>query len=166
MKQSGYRLVVVTKGFQDYRASFLVKADSPLKSLADLKGNRIGAPTKDSITAWMMRATVRDALGDAARSSTSTRATRKRCRFRREQPDPVRRDRRQCGRQGMDREGRQGADALEAGADQAHHREPSMSAEDVALVRDYLMALEPPMTAGRSSPPPKWQASRPATPPS
>src|SRR6186713_1280861 len=28
MKQSGYKLVVVTKGFQDYRASFLVKADS------------------------------------------------------------------------------------------------------------------------------------------
>lgn len=65
MKKSGYRLVVVTKGFQEYRASFLVKADSPLKSLADLKGSRVGAPDEDSITAWMMRATVRDALGDA-----------------------------------------------------------------------------------------------------
>lgn len=66
MKKSGYRLVAVTKGFQEYRASFLVKADSPLKSLADLRGGSLGAPDEDSITAWMVRATIRDALGDAA----------------------------------------------------------------------------------------------------
>ncbi len=63
IKHSGYRLVAVTKGFQEYTADFLVRADSPLKSLADLKGHRIGAPDEDSITAWMMRATLRDALG-------------------------------------------------------------------------------------------------------
>jgi phosphonate transport system substrate-binding protein len=65
MKQSGYRLLAVTKGFQGYSANFLVRTDSPLKSLADLKGKRLGAPDEDSITSWMVRATLRDALGDA-----------------------------------------------------------------------------------------------------
>ena len=64
IKDSGYKLVVVTKGFQKYTASFLVKADSPLKSLSDLKGLKLGAPDEDSITAWMVRATLRDANVD------------------------------------------------------------------------------------------------------
>jgi ABC-type phosphate/phosphonate transport system substrate-binding protein len=64
IKESGYKLVVVTKGFQKYTASFLVKADSPLKSLAELKGMKLGAPDADSITAWMVRATLRDANVD------------------------------------------------------------------------------------------------------
>lgn len=63
MKNSGYRLVAVTKGYTDYRASFLVRADSPLKSLADLRGRKLGAPDQDSITSWIIRATLRDALG-------------------------------------------------------------------------------------------------------
>ena len=41
------------------------QADSPFKSLADLKGRKLGAPDEDSITSWMVRATLRDALGDA-----------------------------------------------------------------------------------------------------
>ena len=65
MKGSGYRLVAVTKGFQEYTARFLVRADSPLKTLADLRGRKVGAPDEDSITAWMVRATLRDALGKA-----------------------------------------------------------------------------------------------------
>ncbi len=63
MKKSGYKLVAVTKGYQEYSANFLVKADAPLKSLADLKGTKLGAPDEDSITSWMVRATLRDALG-------------------------------------------------------------------------------------------------------
>ena len=65
MKNSGYKLVVVTKGFTEYTARFLVRADSPLKSLADLRDRRLGAPDEDSITSWMVRATIRDALGKA-----------------------------------------------------------------------------------------------------
>lgn len=61
MKTSGYRLVAVTRGYQNYHATFLVKADSPLKSLADLKGRALGAPEEDSITAWMVRASLREA---------------------------------------------------------------------------------------------------------
>jgi len=64
IKKSGYRLVVVTKGYQEYAASFLVSADSPAKGLADLRGAKLGAPDEDSITSWMVRATVRDAMGD------------------------------------------------------------------------------------------------------
>jgi phosphonate transport system substrate-binding protein len=71
IKKSGYKLLVVTKGFQDYSARFLVRADSPLKSLAELKGQRIGAPDEDSITSWMVRATLRDAIG-AASNATMT----------------------------------------------------------------------------------------------
>jgi phosphonate transport system substrate-binding protein len=69
MKNSGYKLVAVTKGFQEYRANFLVKADSPLKSISELKGTRLGAPDEDSITAWMVRATIRDTMGDAKQVS-------------------------------------------------------------------------------------------------
>lgn len=65
IKLSGYRLVAVTQGFENYQAQFLVRADSPLQSLADLKGKRLGAPDEDSITAVMVRATLRDAGLDA-----------------------------------------------------------------------------------------------------
>lgn len=63
--RQGWQLVAVTKGYENYAASFLVRADSPLKSLGELKGRKLGAPDEDSITAWMVRATMRDAIGDA-----------------------------------------------------------------------------------------------------
>jgi len=65
IRNNGYHLVVVAKGFEKYQANFLVRADSPLKSLAELSGKRLGAPDEDSITAWMVRATLRDANLDA-----------------------------------------------------------------------------------------------------
>jgi ABC-type phosphate/phosphonate transport system substrate-binding protein len=61
IKGSGYKLIAVTKGYQKYTASFLVSADSTMTSLADLKGRKLGAPDEDSITSWMVRATLRDA---------------------------------------------------------------------------------------------------------
>ena len=63
MAKSGYKLVVVTKGFTEYRASFMMRGDATLKTLADLKGHKVGAPDEDSITSVIMRATLRDALG-------------------------------------------------------------------------------------------------------
>jgi ABC-type phosphate/phosphonate transport system substrate-binding protein len=71
MKGSGYRLVAVTKGFENYRASFMVRGDAPFTTLADLKGRKLGAPDEDSITSWMVRASMRDALGDAKAVSMS-----------------------------------------------------------------------------------------------
>lgn len=63
LSHSGYSLVALTKGFTDYRASFMVRSNSSLKTLADLKTLKIGAPDEDSITSVLMRATLRDALG-------------------------------------------------------------------------------------------------------
>lgn len=63
VRDSGYRVLAVTKGFQNYTANFLVRADSPYQTLADLKDATLGAPDEDSITAWMVRATLRDAHG-------------------------------------------------------------------------------------------------------
>lgn len=63
MKDSGYRLIAVTKGWVDYSANFMVNANSGLSTLADLKGKKVGAPDADSITSVLMRSTLREALG-------------------------------------------------------------------------------------------------------
>ncbi len=68
IRDSGYRLLAVTKGYQNYTASFMVRADSPLKSLKDLANLEVGAPDEDSITSWMVRATLRDQLGPTSRN--------------------------------------------------------------------------------------------------
>lgn len=60
MKHSGYRLVAVTKGFTEYKAGFLVRADAAWTQLTDLRGQHLGAPDEDSITSVMLRATLRD----------------------------------------------------------------------------------------------------------
>jgi ABC-type phosphate/phosphonate transport system substrate-binding protein len=69
IKHSGYRLVTVTKGYQAYTAQFLIRSDSPLKSLAELKGRKLGAPDEDSITSVMVRATLREAGLDTTQVS-------------------------------------------------------------------------------------------------
>jgi phosphonate transport system substrate-binding protein len=62
-----YRLVAVTKGYTEYRASFLVRRDAAFQSLADPAIHQVGMPDADSITAWIARATLRDALGANAK---------------------------------------------------------------------------------------------------
>ncbi len=69
IKRSGYQLVAVTKGYQTYTAQFLVRPDTALKTLADLKGTKLGAPDEDSITSVMVRATLRDAGLDTTQVS-------------------------------------------------------------------------------------------------
>lgn len=61
MRKSGYHLLAVTRGFQNYQAQFLVDAKSTLTSLQQLKGLRVTAPDEDSITSMMVRATLREA---------------------------------------------------------------------------------------------------------
>ena len=63
MVRDRYQLVALTKGFVEYRASFMVSANSPLKGLADLKDHRVGAPDQDSITSVITRATLHESLG-------------------------------------------------------------------------------------------------------
>ena len=62
-----YRLVAVTKGYTEYRASFLIRNDATYQSLTDPRIHQIGMPDADSITAWIARATLRDALGPSAK---------------------------------------------------------------------------------------------------
>ena len=48
------------KGFTDYRARVMVKKDSPLRSMQDLKDRKIGVPSVDSITTVMFSASLRE----------------------------------------------------------------------------------------------------------
>ena len=75
IKQSGYRLVAVTKGYQNYTAQLLARSDSPLAALTDLKGRTLGAPDEDSITAVMVRATLRDAQVELGAAPQQLRMT-------------------------------------------------------------------------------------------
>src|SRR5262245_17686854 len=74
MRDGKYRLVVLTKGFTEYKARFFVAKDAPLKQPGDMKGKRIGMPDPDSITAVITRATLRDLGIDA--NTAEIRTTR------------------------------------------------------------------------------------------
>jgi ABC-type phosphate/phosphonate transport system substrate-binding protein len=68
LRDGKYRLVVLTKGYTDYKARFFVRKDSQFKQPGDMKGKRFGMPDADSITAVITRATLRD-LGIDARTA-------------------------------------------------------------------------------------------------
>jgi phosphonate transport system substrate-binding protein len=63
MTTQGYKLVALTKGYTEYRVSFLVPANSSIKSLSDLRTAKVGAPAEDSITSVIARATLAEANG-------------------------------------------------------------------------------------------------------
>ena len=143
LKRNGYQLVAVTKGYTDYRASFMVRADTPLKSLADLRGRKLAAPDEDSITAWMVRATTRDALGRADQVAyTYTR-------YQDAVPFMVENRFTQAGASAAS--GVVKAWLAQGGKVLAQSRpvpikhviaSPALSAEQVAKVRDYLVGLD------------------------
>ena len=65
MKAGRYRTVAWTQGFTEYTVSLLVKPESPMKTVTDLKGRTLVTPDPDSITAWMVRAMLRgEQLGE------------------------------------------------------------------------------------------------------
>jgi ABC-type phosphate/phosphonate transport system substrate-binding protein len=72
MRDGKYRLVVLTRGYTEYKARFFVKKDAPLKQPSDMKGKRIGMPDPDSITAVITRATLRDLGIDVAKAEIRT----------------------------------------------------------------------------------------------
>ncbi len=72
LRDGKYSLVVLTKGFTEYKARFLMKKDAALKQPADIKGKRIGMPDPDSITAVITRATLRDLGIDSAKAEIRT----------------------------------------------------------------------------------------------
>lgn len=145
--RQGYQLLAVAQGpdpgYAASRVRFLVRADSPLRSLSELPGLRLGVPGADSIATWIARATLRDAIGDAANRVSLVPA---------QAPDAVP----FFVAQGLTHAGATDVDSLvqawQAGGGRvlAASRPvpamqfiaaPSLSAAQVAGVRDYLLGL-------------------------
>lgn len=74
IKAGRYRTLVWTAGFTDYTVSLLVKPDSTMKTLDDIKGKTLVTPDPDSITAWMVRAMLRS--GNIGEKDLRVRTTR------------------------------------------------------------------------------------------
>ncbi|HYQ94767.1 MAG TPA: PhnD/SsuA/transferrin family substrate-binding protein [Burkholderiales bacterium] len=72
LRDGKYQLVVLTKGYTEYKARFFVGKDTKMKQPADMKGKRFGMPDPDSITAVITRATMRDLGIDAAKAEIRT----------------------------------------------------------------------------------------------
>lgn len=74
VKNGKYVGIVTARDFTNYRARVMVKKESPLKSIRDLKGKKIGVPNAETITSVMFTANL-SALGFARpeKSFTTTR---------------------------------------------------------------------------------------------
>jgi len=59
IKAGRYKAVAWTSGYTEYIVTLLIAKDSPLKTIADLKGRTLVTPDPDSITAVMVRAMFR-----------------------------------------------------------------------------------------------------------
>ncbi len=66
VRDQGYRLVALTRGYTEYKARFLIKQDALLRQPQEIRGKAMVMPDPDSITAWMVRATLRDLGMDPA----------------------------------------------------------------------------------------------------
>ena len=60
IKSGKYRSLAWTTGYTDYSVMLLANKDQPIAKLEDLRGRTIVSPDPDSITAWMLRAMLRD----------------------------------------------------------------------------------------------------------
>jgi len=72
IRDQRYQLVVTTKGWDQYTARFLVKPDAPYKEPRDVLLAKMVMPDPDSITAWMVRATLRDIGSDPTKLQLGT----------------------------------------------------------------------------------------------
>jgi ABC-type phosphate/phosphonate transport system substrate-binding protein len=74
VRSNNYVGLVTAKGFTDYRARVMVKQDSPLKSMQDLKDRKIGVPSIESITTFMFTADLRQrSFNDTEKKFIATR---------------------------------------------------------------------------------------------
>jgi ABC-type phosphate/phosphonate transport system substrate-binding protein len=82
VKKGTYSLVAVSKAHANYKASFLSKMNAQPKSAEELGkllatvSKPVGSPDSNSITAWLIRATLRDAAAAAKSSSPQLKFTR------------------------------------------------------------------------------------------
>lgn len=65
-----YHLAALSKAHLNYRASFLVRSDSSLKSADQLAGKRVSLPDADSATAWLARAAIAEHIPDKSKRPT------------------------------------------------------------------------------------------------
>ena len=72
IRDQGYRLVATTKGWEGYKARFLIKPDAPYRQPRDVLATKMVMPDPDSITAWMVRATLRDLGANTEKLSLGT----------------------------------------------------------------------------------------------
>lgn len=72
VRDQKYQLVAVTRGFTEYKAQFLTKKENKLASPVEIRGKNMVMPDPDSITAWMVRATLRDLGLDPAKETLKT----------------------------------------------------------------------------------------------
>jgi len=82
VKRGEYTLAAVSKAHTGYKASFLSKVNAPAATAADLgktlaSGSKpVGAPDPNSITTWLIKATLRDAAAASKTSSPQLKFTR------------------------------------------------------------------------------------------
>lgn len=69
IKTGEYQLAALSKSHLNYKASFLVRKESTLTSVAMLSGNKVYVPDADSVTAWLARATVAEQIAAGKRPS-------------------------------------------------------------------------------------------------
>ncbi len=72
VRDQKYQVIAVTRGWTEYKARFLMKKDAAFKQPQELRGKKMVMPDPDSITAWMVRATLRDLGMDPAKESLGT----------------------------------------------------------------------------------------------
>jgi ABC-type phosphate/phosphonate transport system substrate-binding protein len=75
IKAGRYKAVAWTSGYTEYIVTLLVAKDSPLKSMADLKGRTLVTPDPDSITAVMVRSMFRGEKLTASEGKEPTPST-------------------------------------------------------------------------------------------
>src|SRR5262245_2729933 len=64
IRDQGYQLVVLTKGWDQYKARFMTMPEAQYKQPHAVLDLKMVMPDPDSITAWMVRATLRDMGAD------------------------------------------------------------------------------------------------------
>lgn len=69
LKTGDYQLAALSKSHLNYKASFLVRKESPFTSVAMLTGTKVYVPDADSVTAWLARATVAEQIAAPKRPS-------------------------------------------------------------------------------------------------
>jgi ABC-type phosphate/phosphonate transport system substrate-binding protein len=72
VRDQKYQFVAITKGWDTYKARFLMKPDAPYKQPQDVLKTKMVMPDPDSITAWMARATIRDLGADPQKVDLGT----------------------------------------------------------------------------------------------